>query len=642
MVPVHSFLSSVRRGGVSAAVALALALVVVPASPLAQDIPQTPAEPAELSPDFSQDAPAHIAVIDGAATLERDGRATAAEENVPLLAGDRLRTDDGRIEVLFADGSVLDIDKHTSLDLLSDSLLRMHAGRIRLSIARVTESLEYRIDAVGTTTTIRTAGEYRLGLSNPRATEPTVDLAVISGTAELASPAGRTLVRAGRRAFASEHTEPSLPIAFNSTEETEFDRWANDQRDARLGVVSSRYLPTELRSYGGAFDAYGDWQYEPTYGYVWYPRVAPTWQPYYYGGWSVVGSFGWVWVGGGRWCWPTHHYGRWNVHGGRWFWSPGRVWSPGWVSWAVSPGFVSWCPLGFNGRPAVALTSVGKFGHGWTAVSARSFNSRAVVVRTASTVRPTSLSGFSRSAAPRATGVRAGVEPLRGPSGVRAGVRAGVVSRDVGVDRPNTSPGIERPGNSPRAVQRGSSSTWPPPRDARTPVQPADPTPSDSPRRAGVRPVMPQTPDVPDRTPSARTPGDSGRSRFESSSEPRGSAMPRSRPPSTVDTPSSRASRPVMPAGPPASSGGSSSGWRRVAPPSPRSSGSDSPPPDRPSSPRAVPRGGSSSPAPSSPPPSASSPRSRGGQSAPPPSASSSSSSSSGSGRAVRRGGGGR
>src|SRR5690348_12741492 len=109
MVPVHQFLSSARRGAVCAAIALTMTLVALPASPRAQDptVTATPL-PDQQQPDFSQDAPAHIAVIDGVATLERDGRASAAEENAPLLAGDRLRTDDGRVEVLFADGSVLD------------------------------------------------------------------------------------------------------------------------------------------------------------------------------------------------------------------------------------------------------------------------------------------------------------------------------------------------------------------------------------------------------------------------------------------------------------------------------------------------------------------------------------------------------
>ena len=74
-------------------------------------------------PTTPDDIPAHIAVVDGTATIERDGRVETAEENILLLAGDRLRTERGRVEVLFADGSALDLD-------------HVHAGRSAVGFAR--------------------------------------------------------------------------------------------------------------------------------------------------------------------------------------------------------------------------------------------------------------------------------------------------------------------------------------------------------------------------------------------------------------------------------------------------------------------------------------------------------------------------
>jgi hypothetical protein len=124
--------------------------------------------------DWSDDIPAHVAVVDGAAQLERDGALETAEENTPLLAGDRLRTDRGRVEVLFSDGSTLDIDEFSSVDLLSDSLLRLASGRIRLGIARATSGAEYRIDSAGTTIWIRASGEYRITVMDSRAIDPEV------------------------------------------------------------------------------------------------------------------------------------------------------------------------------------------------------------------------------------------------------------------------------------------------------------------------------------------------------------------------------------------------------------------------------------------------------------------------------------
>ena len=84
------------------------------------------------------------------------------------------------------------------------------------------------------------------------------------------------------------------------------------------------------------------------------PHVVSGWRPYYHGRWRFYARFGWTWVGGDVWAWPTHHYGRWGTtSAGAWFWVPGRTWGPAWVHWAVAPGYVSWCPLGFDGRPVV-------------------------------------------------------------------------------------------------------------------------------------------------------------------------------------------------------------------------------------------------------------------------------------------------
>src|SRR5450756_591739 len=69
--------------------------------------------------------PAHISVVQGTAVLERNGLGEAAVENMPLLEGDRLRTETGRLEVLLPDGSVLDLDRNTALDLLGGGLMRL-------------------------------------------------------------------------------------------------------------------------------------------------------------------------------------------------------------------------------------------------------------------------------------------------------------------------------------------------------------------------------------------------------------------------------------------------------------------------------------------------------------------------------------
>jgi uncharacterized protein DUF6600 len=146
---------------------------------------------------------------------------------------------------------------------------------------------------------------------------------------------------------------------------------------AAVSSSSGQYLPTDLQPYGADFDRYGSWQYDPSYGNVWYPAVAADWRPYYYGYWAPMGSYGWTWIGYDRWTWPTHHYGRWGYTRNRWFWIPGRTWGAAWVSWGTAPDYVSWCPLGYDGRPVVAL-SVGyrSSWNAWTVVPRDRFGVR--------------------------------------------------------------------------------------------------------------------------------------------------------------------------------------------------------------------------------------------------------------------------
>ena len=302
----------------------------------------------ESSTSEYQGAPAHVSFVEGSVTLEREGRLDDAPANMPLQAGDRLRTRVGRAEVLFADGSTMHLDRETTLDLQSDELVRLIAGRLRLSIpGPSSRQLGYRIDTASGWAHINEAGDYRAALVRDE-----FELAVLRGRAELVNDSGRTSLRAGERAFARTSAAPSYAYVFNSAAWDEFDRWSEERRSERLGL-STQYLPEEVRSYAATFDRDGSWSYDTSYGYVWYPRVAVGWRPYYYGRWLPYRHYGYTWVSTHPWGWATHHYGRWGFSAGAWFWIPGRTWGPAWVSWGYAPGYVSWCPLGWNNRPVL-------------------------------------------------------------------------------------------------------------------------------------------------------------------------------------------------------------------------------------------------------------------------------------------------
>lgn len=271
----------------------------------------------------SYDLPAFVSVVDGYAELDRDGQSSRDIENVPLEAGDRLRTTRGRAEILFEDGSVIALDEHTTVTFVSATDVELDAGRVRAQWRDRGQLSGLTIYTVAGRAIVRNQGDYRITLAESRNGEPEIEVAVARGSAELANDYGRTAVREGTRALTTARYAPSTPYAFSAPRDA-FERWTDSLENDRYGVESVRYLPEELRYYGGVFDRHGSWQHHHTHGWVWYPRVSVGWRPYYGGRWSFVVGFGYSWIGGSRWAWPTHHHGRWDRVGSSYFWIPTR------------------------------------------------------------------------------------------------------------------------------------------------------------------------------------------------------------------------------------------------------------------------------------------------------------------------------
>lgn len=280
-----------------------------------------PAATAQTTSDGSA-TPAHVSVVQGTALVERDGQAETVTENLPLLEGDRLRTEAGRIEAILPDGSVLAIDHNSTLDLLAGGLMRLPHGRLVFVVSRPPDGEargEYQIDAPAGSVRFVMSGEYRLSATAVSGTAG-LEVAVVRGEAVVGAAGEPVSVTPGQLAVLTEGRGVTSRRTFNSAYTDTFYAWADGLRAERVGSRSNAYLPPDLRVYGGTFDRDGWWGNEPDYGSVWYPRVATDWRPYYDGSWEPY-DWGWTWVGAGRWTWPTHHYGRWGHGASGWFWS---------------------------------------------------------------------------------------------------------------------------------------------------------------------------------------------------------------------------------------------------------------------------------------------------------------------------------
>jgi Family of unknown function (DUF6600) len=110
----------------------------------------------------------------------------------------------------------------------------------------------------------------------------------------------------------------------------------------------SEGYPVEM-DYNGFYEylsPYGTWVHSAPYGYVWIPgHVDRHWRPYTYGRW-VWTNYGWTWLSYHEWGWVPFHYGRWGWDARLgWFWVPGSVWAPAWVSWRWGNVYIGWSPL---------------------------------------------------------------------------------------------------------------------------------------------------------------------------------------------------------------------------------------------------------------------------------------------------------
>ena len=91
--------------------------------------------PAAAAQDQFDTSPPYIALVDGEAIFERETVFDPAVQDQPLVPGDRLRTTRGRVEIVFPDGSALDVDEYSSFELQSATLIVLTSGRVLLTVA---------------------------------------------------------------------------------------------------------------------------------------------------------------------------------------------------------------------------------------------------------------------------------------------------------------------------------------------------------------------------------------------------------------------------------------------------------------------------------------------------------------------------
>ena len=81
-------------------------------------------QPAPAQDVPAREAPPQLTIVEGDVMLEREDGIRPATPGTPLFEGDRVVTSRGRAEVLFPDGTVLDMDEGSRVESVAPAYLR--------------------------------------------------------------------------------------------------------------------------------------------------------------------------------------------------------------------------------------------------------------------------------------------------------------------------------------------------------------------------------------------------------------------------------------------------------------------------------------------------------------------------------------
>ena len=313
---------------------------------------------------------AHVTDVDGAGSVLSDANGrTDIQVNLPLAEGDQLVTNaGGHAEIELADGNRVQVagESRVRLDALAgedgsdaeESAITLLEGSLAAESAPSSASRAFRIDTADASVYVPSQGRVRVNLDPARGTS----VIVRAGSADVQTRSGAITVEAGQ--YVLVHGDEQAELARGSFSRDRFDVWVADRTETVLAAhnsVSAQYVDGDDYDQDVAsLDGYGSWDYSPTYDTeVWRPDVGADWSPYSDGYWYYT-PVGASWVSNEPWGWFPHHYGNWffDAAFGSWCWSPAFAYSPGWVYWGFSPGYVGWCPIGY-------YSYYGPYSHYW-------------------------------------------------------------------------------------------------------------------------------------------------------------------------------------------------------------------------------------------------------------------------------------
>jgi len=261
-------------------------------------------------------------MIEGNATWEQ------AALNLPLREGYVLATGSGRAEVEFENGAMAFMSGNTVVEFYDLSL--HDGGRITRLVLRQGSASFYvsptsgdYFSVTGGDFTVETTSRATFRLDNfddgSTVKVERGNVSVVRNEQSTPLEKGQSLsVRAG---------SPNDMVIGRASDNDDFDHWASGQVESEVAATnsSSQYVNSPDYSAGfGDLYTYGSWFSVGGYGNCWRPfGMGLGWSPFSFGNWYYDPFFGWTFLGSAPWGWLPYHYGGWiyaPMYG--WVWNP--------------------------------------------------------------------------------------------------------------------------------------------------------------------------------------------------------------------------------------------------------------------------------------------------------------------------------
>ncbi|MCU1252861.1 MAG: hypothetical protein JWQ49_5890 [Edaphobacter sp.] len=249
-------------------------------------------------------------------------------QNMPIVEGEKLKTEDGYAEVEFEDNTTMRLAPNSQVDF---SLLALRSSGAKASTMNVvkgtvyvstesTKGNEFLLVAGDTKMTVAPSTHFRLQVNETRTV-----VSVFNGNVEVQHGGDATVV-SKKQSLTLEANQLAVAKKIQGEPYDEWDKESIDYHKryaaANAAVAGGNaYGLSDLNYYGNFINAGGSSFWQPYF-------VGAGWSPYANGVWAFYPGAGYSWVSPYPWGWLPYHSGAWSFFPGYgWGWQPGSTWN---------------------------------------------------------------------------------------------------------------------------------------------------------------------------------------------------------------------------------------------------------------------------------------------------------------------------